>query len=230
MNNNKICVSVAGNTMDEALEAAKRSAPLADVIEIRLDTISAPDTAPFINTIQAPILFTNRAQWEGGNFGGSEKERTDLLVAGLKSGASYVDIELKTESHLLQELIKSAKGTATKSIVSWHSFTSTPSSQGLQSILQEQYRSGADIGKIVSMANNFQDVLRVLDLQILAAELSFPLIAFCMGQAGVVSRIATLGLGGFMTYASADSDSGTAPGQLPVSSLKKIMAELKNAV
>ena len=44
--------------------------------------------------------------------------------------------------------------------------------------MQEQ---GADIGKIVTTAKDYVDVLHVLSLQEKAAELDFPLIAFCMG-------------------------------------------------
>jgi 3-dehydroquinate dehydratase-1/3-dehydroquinate dehydratase/shikimate dehydrogenase len=95
--------------------------------------------------------------------------------------------------------------------------------------LQEQYRSNASIGKIVTMAQTFQDVLRVLDLQAEAAEIGLPLIAFCMGPVGVISRVATLGLGGFMTYAAADGNLGTAPGQLTISSLRAIAKELADA-
>ena len=44
-----------------------------------------------------------------------------------------------------------------------------------------------------------------------------------MGKAGVISRAATLELGGFMTYAASDTGEITAPGQLSVSALRSIL-------
>ncbi len=224
----KLCVSVAGQDVSTVLTAAQDAEPLADVIEIRLDSMDSPDIPAFIKVIKTPILFTNRAKWEGGNFNGDESARLERLHEAATSGAAYVDIELKTEPKLRQDLIKTAQGKC-QTIISWHNFSVTPSKQALESILQEQYRSAADIGKIVTMASNFNDVLRVLNLQREAAEMGFPLIAFCMGQAGIISRVATLELGGFMTYASLNGKTNTAPGQIPVNALKIIFREIANA-
>jgi len=224
----KICVSIAGHDLAMTLASAKEAESLADVLEIRLDAMADPAVQPFLDSINKPLLFTNRAKWEGGAFNGEEKSRLALLYEATEKGAAYIDLELKTDPGLRQDLIKTAKGKC-RSIISWHSFKVTPSRQALNSILQEQYRTSADIGKIVTMAHNFSDVLQVLDLQREALEMGFPLIAFCMGRAGIISRVATLELGGFMTYAAQDSTNSTAPGQLPVSSLRNILAGLADA-
>lgn len=225
----KICVALSGTTSAAILALAQSASALADVLEIRLDSMQEPAIAPFIRAVATPLLFTNRAAWEGGQFSGSEDERVSLLHEAIVAGASYIDIELKTASALRDGLLQEAKAHGTQAIVSWHNFTTTPSAQALRAILQDQYRSGAAIGKIITMAQTFQDVMRVLDLQIEAAEIGLPLIAFCMGQAGIISRVATLGLGGFMTYTAADGTPGTAPGQLTVSSLRAIVKELAHA-
>lgn len=225
----KICVALSGSTSTDILALAQSASGQADVLEIRLDSMAEPSIAPFVGVLPTPLLFTNRAAWEGGNFSGSEQERVDLLRQATESGAAFVDIELKTDVGLRDALIKQATAQGVQTIVSWHNFTCTPSTQALHSILQEQYRSHASIGKIVTMAQTYHDVLRVLSLQTEAAEMGLPLIAFCMGPAGVISRIATLGLGGFMTYASADGKMGTAPGQMTISSLRVITRELANA-
>lgn len=222
----KICVSLSGASSEEILTQARAAAEQADLLEIRLDSMAIPAIAPFAGAVATPLLFTNRASWEGGGFSGSEEERVSLLRQTVLAGAAFVDIELKTEAVLRDALIREAKERGSRSIVSWHSFASTPSSQALRTILQEQYRSGAEIGKIVTMAHTYHDVLRVLDLQNEAAEIGLPLIAFCMGTVGVISRVATLGLGGFMTYAAADGSQGTAPGQLTVTALRAIIREL----
>ncbi len=222
-----ICVAVSGGTVDEALKRAQAAQAAADVIEIRLDGMEKAAVKPFIEALEVPLLFTNRAPWEGGKGPDDEETRLALLYDAVISGAAYIDLELKTGDEARQRLIKAARGKC-ETIISWHNFSTTPSAQGLRQILQEQYRTSAAIGKIVTMAHDFTDVLRVLDLQREARELGFPLIAFCMGRVGAVSRAATLKMGGFMTYAAVDGEAGTAPGQLAVSSLRHILRELDN--
>jgi 3-dehydroquinate dehydratase-1/3-dehydroquinate dehydratase/shikimate dehydrogenase len=226
----KICVSIMEETVEQALSRAKEAALLADVVEIRLDGLAQPAIAPFIEGIDKPLLFTNRPVWEGGRFSGDESSRVALLCEAAKAGAAYVDIEVKTASELRNEVLAAATaGGKTKVIASWHSLTVTPSAQGLAAIFQEEYRSGAHIGKIVTMARTPLDVVRVLQLLEEAAEIEFPMIAFCMGLSGVVSRVATVELGGFMTYAAPDGGVLAASGQLPVSTLRKILAGLNDA-
>jgi 3-dehydroquinate dehydratase-1/3-dehydroquinate dehydratase/shikimate dehydrogenase len=225
----RLCVSIAAATVAGALALAEKSAPLADVIEIRLDSMERPDPAVFLDRLTTPLLFTNRPVWEGGSWAGEEKERVALLMRAVALGAAHVDIELNTDPALAAELLAAARAGNCRTIVSWHDFKSTASSQALTEIFQRQCRSGADIGKIVTTARCFQDVFRVLALQEQAAELGFPLIAFCMGRAGMISRVASPDLGGYMTYASADGGPATAPGQLPAPVLRRIFAELDHA-
>ncbi len=229
-----VCVAIAADVaavdpQAEALGAAKQAEAAADVIEIRLDSIPQPEIGPFIKELSRPLLFTNRPVWEGGLYDGDEGARTGLLLDAIAAGAAYVDIEMKTAYDLRQEVIAKAGEQQTQVIVSWHNFDETPSAEKLEEIFNEQYASGARIGKIVTMAKTSEDVLRVLSLQLLAQEKDFPLIAFCMGRAGMISRLATVELGGYMTYAAPDSGRATAPGQLRVSTLRTIMQTLEGA-
>lgn len=224
-----ICVSIAGspgNRVEDIVTAARNASPLADVIEIRLDTLSTPAVEPFTVGVQAPLLFTNRAAWEGGYFQGDDGERFVPLLKAAECQAAYVDLELKTDIALREELLAAVKKNSTKLIISWHNFDKTPGTETLSDILRQQRESGADIGKIVTMAHNSFDVLRVLNLQEQARKENFPLIAFCMGNVGMISRLATLQLGGYMTYAAPDDGTATAPGQLPVTELRNILMRL----
>ncbi|MFN2368555.1 MAG: type I 3-dehydroquinate dehydratase [Desulfurivibrionaceae bacterium] len=219
----KICVSIADRDLDRALAIAAGAVDPATVLEIRLDALARPTAVPFVDKLNVPLLFTCRPTWEGGDFAGSEEERFALLEEAVRSGATYVDVELRAEEELRRQLLALAKKHRVKVIVSWHDFKTTASAQALRSIFEAEYRSGADIGKIVTMGRTFQDVLRVLALQEIAYEMGFPLCAFCMGRAGMISRVATLELGGFMTYAAPDHGPATASGQLSVSALRKAL-------
>jgi len=223
----KICVSIAERDPRRALELALASVPVADVLEIRLDVLERPDFAQFLAGVSdVPLLFTCRPDWEGGAFSGSEEERLQILAEAALAGGAYIDVELRSPEPLRSALIRQAQAVGAKVIVSWHDFKTTASAQALQSIVQDEYRSGADLGKIVTLARDFADVLRVLGLQELAAEVGFPLCAFCMGEVGKISRVATLELGGAMTYAAPDQGAPAAPGQLPVSALRRIREDL----
>ena len=223
-----ICVSVASEKVETALEIARQAEEQADIIEIRLDAMVPPAVDPFIAGLSKPLLFTIRPDWEGGKYRGEEAERVSFLQEAVLAGAAYVDIELKTSHSLKQVLFKAIDSTPTKLVVSWHDFSTTPSSEKLSEILHQQHASGAQVGKIVTMAEDYEEVLRVLNLQSEAAALDFPLIAFCMGRAGMISRLATLQLGGFMTYAAPDNEDVTAPGQLPVSFVRQTITRLAN--
>lgn len=222
----KICLSVNGSTVEEVLRVVEQHGGEADLVEIRLDLLADPNVQSFANTMRLPLLFTNRPEWEGGAWRGSEEERVDLLVEAIQIGATYVDIELKAPAESFARLRAHAMQVGCRTVVSWHNFTDTPEQSKLLAILEQMADSGADIGKIVTTAHDYTDVLRVLSLQLAAKEYGFALACFAMGKSGQVSRAATLQLGGVLTYGAADSDSCTAPGQLTVAQLKTVQGVL----
>ena len=221
-----ICVAVAVPDTAAAVRAVQPVLADVDVVEIRLDGMRQPDIAGICRQIDRPLLFTNRAAWEGGACQVPEEERIAPLLAAIRCRAAFVDLELRTEITLRQRLLAEIQGSTTRLIISHHDFARTPDAPQLAAILQEQAQSGAHIGKIVTMADDHLDVLRVLHLQCEARERNFPLIAFCMGEAGKISRIITLLLGGVMTYAALDASQATAPGQLTVQQLKAALSLL----
>lgn len=223
-----VCVSIACEEIEQAITIAKDSEMQADVLEIRLDRLSHPEVAPFVQNLSKPLLFTNRPVWEGGAFEGTEEERVDLLLQAIELDCALVDLELKTVPELREKVLEALQQKQTGLIMSCHDFTGTPASGDLIDILRQQMESGAHVGKIVTTANDYKDVLRVLNLQAIAEKHNFPLIAFCMGQIGRISRLASTKLGGFMTYAAPDSGAETAPGQIQVSVLREILKRVEN--
>lgn len=226
---NRLCVSLARPTVSAVLAAARAAATLADVLEVRLDALSdqaarEEASALLLREIATPLLFTNRPTWEGGQASGPENERVRPLLNALAGGCAYVDIELETDHELRDQVIAAARdhGRPGRVIVSWHDFAGTPDGATLRAVLQQQKNTSADIGKIVTMAASSHDVRRVLGLLEEAAALDFPLIAFCMGDQGKISRLATGYLGGYMTYAAESAGPATAPGQLPAARLRQL--------
>ncbi|MBA3006614.1 MAG: type I 3-dehydroquinate dehydratase [Proteobacteria bacterium] len=224
----RICVSIARETVGEGLAVAESISSLADVIEIRLDRLKTISVAPFISQLSKPLLLTNRPIWEGGGFAGDEELRIAPLLEGVQQGVSYVDLELKAPTSSHKALLEEVENSPSRLILSWHNFQETPTKAELVGRLAMIQDKGAHIAKIVTMAHDYHDVLRVLNLQEEAARMDIPLIAFCMGRPGVVSRVATVELGGYMTYCAAHEDEATAPGQLSVEVLRQIEALMIN--
>ena len=225
----RICVSVMANDAIGVLAAVMPVVPLVDVVEIRLDGMQDPRIEPCIAEISLPVLVTNRPVWEGGQFDGSEQDRIDLLCKAVQSGAQYVDIELRTEADLVAQLQKKARKHGAEVIISSHDFQGTPTLAKLQETLRLMIASGADIGKIVTTATNAEAAVRILSLQQDAMASHFPLSAFAMGTSGKISRLATLYLGGFMTYAAIAVEQATAPGQLSVHDLHSLITLIEGS-
>jgi 3-dehydroquinate dehydratase-1 len=223
----RICAAVARTSVDEAIEAAKQGALQADVIEIRLDYLQEIAVSPFLAAVSRPLLFTNRPVWEGGRFAADEDARIVPLIEAVEQKAGFVDLELRSPAASLTRLQRHFGQSPTQLILSWHDFQRTPPWDELAATLHAMQDQGAHIGKIVTMAADFHDVLRVLRIQEEASRMQFPLIAFCMGRPGVISRLATLELGGFMTYCSAEEGRETAPGQLSAGALREMLAAMR---
>lgn len=226
-NHPRICVSIGRANIDDALAIADSVSSQADVLEIRLDYLQIPVVSSFINTFKTPLLFTNRPAWEGGQFKGDEEQRLGPLLEAVAENSAYVDLELLAPDDSHQRMRMALQESNTKLIVSWHNFEDTPSREELVGRMALMQDKGADIGKIITTAHSHQDVLRVLQLQSVAEQLGFPLIAFCMGRPGVISRVATCDLGGYMTYCAVSKEEATAPGQLSVGTLREIQALMR---
>lgn len=222
-----VCLSVSASNFLGIARVLEPVRHLVDVVEIRLDAMPDPHPEEWMSRISLPVLVTNRPTWEGGTFAGSEQERIALLGRAIRAGASYVDLELACDESLRADLLAVAASCQTKVILSHHDFFTTPDSPELEAILREMMAiPGIHGGKMVTMATTVADMLRLPGLQQIAMDAGFPLSAFAMGPIGKISRLATLYMGGYMTYVSPDKNSATAPGQLTVlelTELKKIL-------
>ena len=222
-----ICVPVAEKSLEESAVRLQACGALADLAEIRLDALDAPPSSAqlrsFVQASPMPLIFTCRRREEGGSFQGEDEERVEWLSAAVKAGAEFVDIELLTLANLRNGLIAEAHEAKCKVIISWHNFSATPLQDELSSVLEAQKDAGADIAKIVTMARDRSDIPRLFRLYYQAESLGMPLVSFCMGDIGRLSRIACLAMGAFMSFASLESGLETAPGQIPLKKFREIV-------
>ena len=220
-----ICIPVMARDNPDAIQKMNEAAPLADMMEIRLDVMETFDLAEIIQQAPKPVIATYRSKKEGGSGLARYETRVRHLLGAVELGADFVDVEFSMPQIYRQEVFRA--GGTSRLIISAHLLGKTPSRQHLERRLGQMAATGADIVKIITYAREPEDNLRVLGLIPLAERLGVKIIAFCMGPAGRISRIFTLMLGGFLSFASLEQGQESAAGQIPVHDMKKIMQILK---
>ena len=204
-----IAVAIGPADTDAALARLEELSGRADLIELRLDMMGSYDLPVLAAAQGPPLLVTNRARDEGGFADGGPTERLRPLRQAIELGCAYVDVEAD-----LFPLLGERGGT--RIVASEHDFHSTP--PDLEARFERLAGLGADVTKIAVMPQRPEEAL--LPLEILARATG-PTVAIAMGPLGLVSRVAALRFAECaFTYATADDDTGTAPGQIPVSRMQ----------
>ncbi len=227
-----ICVPIFGKDLKEISSRARIAAKCCDLLELRLDLVEGLDKGLLKQVMQEmplPVIATNRASWEGGAFNGSEDDRIDLLEDALEFGASYIDIEFATQGSHKERLKEAVDKAGATLILSHHDFQGTPSFSQLEELFLKMTREGEAIIKIVTFAQDPWNFLEIFRLYPIAKEKGRPLIAFCMGKYGCISRTICLKLGAYLTFASLETGLDSAPGQIPANKLTEILTLLDSA-
>jgi 3-dehydroquinate dehydratase type I len=223
----RICVPVVEATVNRARGKYQRATRKGLWTEIRLDYLEepTPNLQKLFRTLPGPVIATNRLAAEGGRWQGEEADRLKLLAEALALKVTCLDVELAADASFRREL--AARREKTKLILSWHDFTGTPETARLESVLAEMLATDADILKLVTLARQPEDNVRMLSLIPQAKAQGKEIIAFCMGPLGKWSRLAAILMGSFLTFAPFSKSGASAPGQLTVNDLKKMWRTLK---
>lgn len=209
-----IVASIGNSPVESAIKAKKLGA---DILELRIDLmdVGANKTLQKLKKLGLPLIITNRMKQEGGAWEGSEDERIQKLLS-LLPFADAVDIELCAEKR--DDVVKKAKSTEKKVIISTHDFQKTPRYDVMMGIINESFEAGADIAKLAVMPGSLEDVLRLLEITLHSKR---AVCTIAMGNIGRHSRVIAPVYGSVMTYGYADKP--TAPGQLKVDELKSML-------
>ena len=87
-----LCVTVTAPTTAE-LRRQRDAVADADLVELRLDTVSDPDVAGALAGRRRPVIVTCRPAWEGGRLHGLGGGAAADPARGARLGAEYVDVE-----------------------------------------------------------------------------------------------------------------------------------------
>jgi 3-dehydroquinate dehydratase type I len=228
--NNKICVSLGSSDINELTKLVSDSLnSSADFIEVRFDYFDKSkmnDVLELVLDHKERAVFTCRAPNEGGKYTGSEVDRVTTLRRLAAFRPMFLDVEYSTMV-ANDDLMDQFTAQNCDTLISWHNFDLTPSTEELSTLLNKMKDYGANL-KIVTMAKTGSDNLKVLNLYKVAKSANLNLIAFCMGEQGILSRVLCTYAGAPFTYASLTD--AIAPGQLTLKQMRSIYDVLgKNA-
>ena len=217
----KLIVSVMPKSLEEAQAIDVMRYHDSDIIEWRADFLPKEailQVAPaiFEKFAGRELVFTLRTRAEGGQIELSSEEYVLIIkeVAQLYQ-PDYIDFEYFSYKDVFEEMLEFPN-----LVLSYHNFQETP--ENLMEILSELTSLNPKVVKIAVMAHTEQDVLDLMNFtrgfKTLNPEQEY--VTISMGKVGKVSRITSDVTGSSWSFASLDEAS--APGQISLSSMKKI--------
>lgn len=199
----------------------------ADAIELRLDEYDGnpAEVADFVAKHKDKSwILTCRAADEGGRFDGDTTDRVSRLIEASRGHEGYVDFEWshwRRSANIRQKVLLAASSPGDadhRLILSAHDFDRVPAdlAERARAMIADRH---ASVVKIAARARDICDNFAVLDL---LREANQPMIALCMGEAGMMSRVLAGKFGAFATYCATEGGSATAPGQLTLAEMRRV--------
>lgn len=213
-----IALSLKPSNFNEYLSAVKYAEKYgADLIELRLEKFYGSDFYQFCKDKSFSKIITIKP------FDYSSDECLRIMYYyfyAIKTETEYLDIDIRTEKEIIEELIKLKM--STKIILSYHNYHDTQSFYQLKKLFDKMMQYKADLIKMVCYANNLNDNLKMLKLLEYAKSKGVKLIAHCLGPHSKEGRILSLKNGSEILYSSYSYAKETAEGQMELSILSDI--------
>jgi 3-dehydroquinate dehydratase type I len=213
----RICVSILPKTIPEALRLIKKAEEShANFIEVRIDRLETSGKLADLTQGKTPLIATNKSSI-------TQTEQEATLLKAAKSGFEYVDVDISAGKQ--KSLANELKASGAKCIMSFHDHDGSLTLPELNSTLEKELSSGADICKIVTTPKRVEDNLTLLQF-VSAASAKAKVVCFGMGELGKTSRLLSPVFGGFFTFASLEQGSETAPGQMTIAEMRTVYSHL----
>jgi 3-dehydroquinate dehydratase/shikimate dehydrogenase len=200
-----VCATVTGRDMAE-LRARRDAVRGADLVELRLDAVDAPDVTGALEGRALPVVLTCRHRGEGGWFAGPEEQRRALLLEACDRGAEYVDLEWACG---FDDFVRGRRGR--NIVLSFHDFNGCP--DDLEARVEAMAALDPEVLKIAVTVRRLTECARLA--AVAARHPGRRLVLVGMGEAGTVTRVLPGRFGSCWTYAG----DGVAPGQIELDRL-----------
>src|SRR5215468_896045 len=219
----RVCVAVTGKDPGELIDKAEGLVRDNPFLEFRLDYLPKPGLAlPRIRTFfeiypHAVVIATCRRASSGGKFKGTVAAQLEVLAKAAAAGCQLVDVELQTASKIKPQQLQKLRGQAAV-VLSFHDFSAT---KKLDETLARMEGYPADFYKIVSTATTLSDNVAMMKFLEKQSD-RHSLVALCMGEQGIISRVLGVRAGSAFTFAAVSPDERTAPGQVTAQDLRSV--------
>jgi 3-dehydroquinate dehydratase/shikimate dehydrogenase len=217
----RVCVSITGTAADELVDKAEAVARDNTFVEFRLDYLPKPGLA--LSKVKqfteshphVAVIATCRRAASGGKFQGSIASQLEILGKSATAGCQLVDVELQSAARLKPAQLEKLRSKAAV-ILSFHDFHAT---QKLDETLKKMSRYPADFYKVVGTARTLYDNVTLMKFLEEHRD-AHSLVALCMGEQGIISRVLGVRAGSAFTFAALTKDEKTAPGQVALMELR----------
>ncbi len=223
----RICISVCEATVAALQDRLGAAAEVCDLIEVRLDCVTPAELetgASLITTLlersSCQTILTFRPAEQGG-WRSINQETRRAFWSGAIFSNSFFDVEVDVAEEF--NSIESSPPLPidwSRTICSHHDFRGVP--RNLDEIYERLASTPARVLKIAVLANDATDCISVFNLLERARKEGREMIAIAMGPAGIATRILGPSRGAFLTYASPDGGTVTAPGQISAGELREV--------
>jgi 3-dehydroquinate dehydratase/shikimate dehydrogenase len=216
-------VAVTGKDPGELMDKAESLVRDNPFLEFRLDYLPKPGLAvPKIRTFfeinpHAVVIATCRRAASGGKFKGTVPAQLEVLAKAAGAGCQLVDVELQTALKIKPPQLQKLRGQAAV-VLSFHDFNAT---KKLEETLAKMEGYPADFYKIVSTATTLSDNVAMMKFLEKQSD-RHSLVALCMGEQGIISRVLGVRAGSAFTFAAVSPDERTAPGQVTAQDLRSV--------
>ena len=215
----RLCIPIFVHTLEQARRDIARAIEAgADVVELRLDLVDDVNLAIALQDAytQTSFILTKRAERQGGESSQPDADRLPWLLHARGDRANWIDIEADSDPATLKYAV--AEWSADRRIIlSHHDFKTRPIDLTKRFVAMQN--NSASVVKVAWQARSIRDNIEAFELMLAGSKST---IAICMGEAGALSRILAKKFGAFLTFASLDDTSATAPGQIRVADLQSI--------
>lgn len=229
-----VTIVPGGLTIEEKCRQAKRMG--AKYLEFKLDDYTNLGNEKFdlipkikgvknIVTIHRPIETKRKTYID---------EKTLYEVKQLLPKTSIVDVDInyilaekdRKAEETIREIIKMVRDKGKLNMISWHNYKAPSNKKELTEVIEKELNLGADIIKIVTFAPEYSANLPILNVVENFDIERKKIVGWAMGEHGQVSRVLSLLLGGYFSFAFLDKKS--ALGQLSLSTMSEILADEKS--
>jgi 3-dehydroquinate dehydratase/shikimate dehydrogenase len=223
----RICISICEPTVAALEDAIAAAAEVCELIEVRLDCLEPLELETGASSITKVLeksacesILTFRPAEQGG-----QRQLNDETRQAFWSGAIFSESLFDVELDVAERFNSTDSSSPlpidwSRTICSQHDFAGVP--RNLDQIYDRMASTPARILKVAVLANDATDCLPVFHLLERARNEGREMIAIAMGAAGIATRILGPSRGAFLTYASLESETATAPGQISARELREV--------